>query len=137
MPSDFVGKGRKLTGGETLDTTTHTFRESPRLQELRKAIQAGDDVTGEDGVTITLTEGDVQDIRAGTQRGMNLLQLITQKEKASTSTASTSTAPSTKEKETQAPVNVRMTRSAIAALRDDSDEKKRKRIARALAQLAT
>ena len=128
LPSDFVGKGRKLTRGETLDTTTHTFKQSPRLQELRKAIQAGDDVTGEDGVTISLTEGDVQDIRAGTQRGLQLLELITQKDKTPDSTGT---------RATQAPVNVRMTRSAVATLRDDNgDEKKRKRIARALAQLA-
>jgi hypothetical protein len=44
QPSDFIGKGKKMEGGESLDTTTHTFRESPRLQELRKALQEGDEV---------------------------------------------------------------------------------------------
>ena len=149
-PSDFIGKGTRLEGGRTLETTTHTFRESPRLQELRKAIQAGDEVEGEDGI-IRLDASDVDDIRKGTPRGMQLLDLITQKEKAAatTQTAQTATAaaqtttpppapPPQRTTATQAPLNVRMTRSAIRALRTTEtteDERRRRRIARALAEL--
>ena len=149
-PSDFIGKGTKLEGGRTLETTTHTFRESPRLQELRRAIQAGDEVEGEDGI-IRLDASDVDDIRKGTPRGMQLLDLITQKEKAAatTQTAQTATAaaqtttpppapPPQRTTATQAPLNVRMTRSAIRALRTTEtteDERRRRRIARALAEL--
>ena len=150
LPSDFIGKGTKLSSGDALATTTHSFRESPRLQELRKAIQEGDDVTEEDGTTIRLDASDVDDIRRGTPRGLRLLELITQKQKktASTSTETTTgaaqtqttgAAPPTRTQTTQAPVHVRMTRSAVAALRGatTSDaEAKRKRIARALAQLS-
>ena len=50
LPSALVGKGKRLTGGVTLETTTHAFRESPRLAELRTNLQAGDEVEGEDGV---------------------------------------------------------------------------------------
>ena len=132
MPSAFVGKGKKLEGGQTLETTTHGFRESPRLQELRKALQAGDEVEGEDGI-IRLDPSDIEDIRKGTPRGQQLLELITRREKA---TGSTQTMQS---KSTQAPLNVRMTRSQLAALRNaqtKEEEKQRKRVARALAQLA-
>ena len=150
-PSDFIGKGTRLEGGRTLETTTHTFRESPRLQELRRAVQAGDEVEGEDGI-IRLDASDVDDIRKGTPRGMQLLDLITQKEKAAatTQTATTATAaaqtttpppapPPQRTTGTQAPLNVRMTRSAIRALRTTEtteDERRRRRIARALAELA-
>jgi hypothetical protein len=149
-PSDFIGKGTRLEGGRTLETTTHTFRESPRLQELRRAVQAGDEVEGEDGI-IRLDASDVDDIRKGTPRGMQLLDLITQKEKAAatTQTAQTATAaaqtttpppapPPQRTTATQAPLNVRMTRSAIRALRTTEtteDERRRRRIARALAEL--
>ena len=149
-PSDFIGKGTKLEGGRTLETTTHTFRESPRLQELRRAIQAGDEVEGEDGI-IRFDASDVDDIRKGTPQGMQLLDLITQKEKAAatTQTAQTATAaaqtttpppapPPQRTTATQAPLNVRMTRSAIRALRTTEtteDERRRRRIARALAEL--
>ena len=152
MPSEFIGKGTKLEGGQTLATTTHTFRESPRLQELRKALQAGDEVEGEDGI-IRLDASDIFDIRRGTQRGLQLLELITQKEKAAatTQTATTPTTTTTAAAQTpvapppqrttatQAPLNVRMTRSAVRALRTadtTEDEQRRRRIARALAALA-
>lgn len=153
MPSDFIGKGTKLEGGQTLATTTHMFRESPRLQELRKALQAGDEVEGEDGI-IRLDASDIFDIRKGTQRGLQLLDLITQKERASattqtaTSTSTTTTAaaqtntpvapPPQRTTATQAPLNVRLTRSAVRALRtaNTEDERRRRRIARALAELA-
>ena len=147
MPSDFIGKGTTLSGGDVLDTTTHTFRESPRLIELRKVLQIGDDVTVEDGTSLKLDASDIWDIRQGTPRGLRLLELITRKEKAQTTTQTTAqpttqttqtTTPQTATATTQAPLHVRMTRSAVAALRDpqtSEDEKRRKRIARALAQL--
>ena len=136
IPADFVGKGKKLAGGQVLDTTTHRFRESPRLQELRKALQAGDEVEGEDGV-IRLDASDVDDIRKGTPRGLQLLELITRREQAA---ARSQTTPQRKEAATQAPLNVRMTRSALRALREANttkEERRRRRVARALAQLAT
>ena len=158
MPSVFVGKGKKLSGGEVLNTTTHTFRESPRLQELKKAIQEGEEVMEDDGTSIKLDASDIWDIRRGTPRGLRLLELITRKEKvttattgtstttattsgaatqtAATATASTATSPPAR---TPPPVTVRMTRSATAALRgakNTEEEARRKRIARALAQLA-
>ena len=144
MPTDFVGKGKKLEGGQVLDTTTHRFRESPRLQELRKALQAGDEVEGEDGI-IRLNQDDVDDIRRGTPRGLQLLEIITRKEKAQattqtgTTTATTGTTTKQRTTATQAPINVRMTRGAIRALRrgqTTEEEQRRRRVARALAQLA-
>ena len=136
IPADFVGKGKKLAGGQVLETTTHRFRESPRLQELRKALQAGDEVEGEDGV-IRLDASDIDDIRKGTPRGLQLLELITRREQAA---ARSQTTPQRKEAATQAPLNVRMTRSAVRALREANtteEERRRRRVARALAQLAT
>ena len=123
------------------------------MQELRKALQAGDEVEGEDGI-IRLDASDIFDIRKGTQRGLQLLDLITQKERASattqtaTSTSTTTTAAAQtntpvapapqRTTATQAPLNVRLTRSAVRALRtaNTEDERRRRRIARALAELA-
>jgi hypothetical protein len=143
MPSDFIGKGRKLRGGVTMDTTTHGFKQSPRLQELKRNLQTGDEVETEDG-TIQLNSDDVEDIRTGTNRGLYLLELITRKEKATatTQTGTTATTGTTQTKKTdratQAPVFVRMTRNAINQLRGaqtSEAEQRRRRIARALAQL--
>lgn len=168
LPSDFIGKGKKLSGGVTLDTTTHGFRLSPRLKELQDQIQIGDEVEDEDGI-IRLNASDVDDIREGNPRGLKLLELITQKgakKTASTATQATTTTTTTgttttgtattgtptkttatatapaksKTAATAPPINVRMTRSAVAALRNattDEEERRRKRLARALAQLAT
>ena len=131
LPEFFVGKGTKLSGGAVLDTTTHSFRESPRLQELRKTLQ--DDVIEEDGRTIKLDASDIYDIRNGTPRGLQLLELITRKEKKTTGTTRS------RKQTTQTPVvNVRMTRAAIRALKsaeNDPDEQRRRRIVRALALL--
>jgi hypothetical protein len=141
MPSDFLGKGRKLRGGVTMDTTTHGFKQSPRLQELKRNLQTGDEVETEDG-TIQLNADDVEDIRSGTKRGLYLLELITRKEKATATTqtnaATTGTTTKKIDRTTQAPVFVRMTRNAINQLRDaqtSEAEQRRRRIARALAQL--
>ena len=159
MPTDLVGKGKPLKGGAVLDTSTHRFRESPRLQQLRKAIEVGDEVEGEDGI-VRLDASDVEDIRRGTTRGMQLLDLITRREKAQATTQTTNTTtgqgtqtaatttttgttpakpPARTNVATQAPIQVRMTRSAIKALREATnadEEKKRKRLARALGQLS-
>jgi hypothetical protein len=145
MPEAFLGKGQKLSGGAVMTTTTHAFKTSPRLAELRRNLQTGDEVESEDGI-IRLDRSDIEDIRLGTQRGMYLLELITRKEKAqattqtvgATATGTTQTVGKKKTTATQAPVYVRMTRSAIAAMRHvetSEDEKRRRRIARALAQL--
>jgi hypothetical protein len=147
MPAAFVGKGQKLSGGAVMATTTHAFKTSPRLQELRRNLQTGDEVEGEDGI-ISLNRDDIEDIRFGTRRGMYLLEIITRKEKAqattqtarNTTTGTTQTAakPTKKTTATQAPIFIRMTRAAVAGLRNvetSADEQRRRRIARALAQL--
>lgn len=144
MPEAFLGKGQKLNSGAVLATTTHAFKTSPRLAELRRNLQTGDEVEGEDGI-IRLNRDDIEDIRLGTQRGMYLLELITRKEKtqATTQTNTPTTTGTTqtgakKTTATQAPTHVRMTRAAIADLRNVetiADEKRRRRVARALAQL--
>ena len=148
LPAAFVGKGQKLSGGAVLKTTTHAFKTSLRLQELKRNLQTGDEVEGEDGV-IKLTRDDIEDIRLGTQRGMYLLELITRKKKAqattqtnntaATGTIQTTTKTTKKTAATQAPIFVQMTRAAVAGLRNgatSADEQRRRRIARALAQLA-
>ena len=52
MPNALVGKGVTLTGGQVLDTTTHRFRESPRLKP---------DASGE----VRLTQAEIAEIRGG------------------------------------------------------------------------
>jgi len=166
MPADFVGKGKKLAEGEVLKTTSHTFRGSSRLNkalaELRKTLQVGDEVIEEDGTTIRLDSTDIEDIRALTPRGLKLLELITDKGPATTATTQTTAAtttpaatqtaaattttgttpakpPARTNVATQAPIQVRLTRAAVRALREAmnaEEEKRRKRVARALAQLA-
>ena len=159
LPSEFIGKGQKLEGGVTLDTTTHTLRGSSRLKEalknLRKTLQVGDEVIEEDGRTIRLDQTDIEDIRALTPRGLKLLELITDRGPVTTSATQTATTtnttgqatqttpattkPPVRTTATQAPVQVRMTRGAIRALREANtaeEERRRKRVARALAQLA-
>jgi hypothetical protein len=131
-PSKLQSIGRKLSGGQVLDTTTHGFRESPRLKELRRAILAGEEVTDEDG-TIRLDPQDVQEIRDNTERGQMILDLITQRRRTTTQTQTAQVDPA-------APVQVRMTRGQIARLRqaaNSQEEKRRRRVARALAQLTT
>jgi hypothetical protein len=147
MPNDFLGKGQKLSGGVVMNTTTHTFKTSPRLQELKRNLHVGDEVEGEDGV-IRLNRDDIEDIRLSTRRGMFLLELITRKEKAQTSTqtgvtTTGSTATQTTTKKTigsQIPMSVRMTRSAVNTLRNvetSMDEQRRRRVVRALAKLVS
>ena len=118
-PDKLVGKGVKLEGGQVLDTTTHRFRESPRLKPNDK---------GE----VRLTAAEIAEIRAGTDRGQELLDEITRLEqggapKPTQNTTGTQT------------TTVRMTRSQVRALRNaqtDEEEKRRRKVARALAQLA-
>ena len=153
MPADLVGKGVKLSGGQTLDTTTHAFRQSPRLLELMQ-----DDVTEEDG-SVKLSLDDIEDIRNNMQRGQQILELITRKgpKKAATTQTGAQTGTATTQTTTVAqpnvrtrsrrvqttaatPVTVRLTRARINQLREAAEtndqELKRKRLARALAQLA-
>ena len=159
MPEEFIGKGRKLEGGLTLATTDHGLRGSSRLSanEIRRTLQVGDEVTEEDGTTIRLTSDDIEDVRTSTPRGLKILQLITDRGPATTDTTqttapqttttgttttgpaapTTTAAPRTRARATPTPT-LRMTRSQVAALRNAQtaeEEKKRRRIARALAQL--
>ena len=159
MPEEFIGKGRKLEGGLTLATTDHGLRGSSRLSanEIRRTLQVGDEVTEEDGTTIRLTSDDIEDVRTSTPRGLKILQLITDRGPATTGTTqtaapqttttgttttgpaapTTTAAPRTRARATPTPT-LRMTRSQVAALRNAQtaeEEKKRRRIARALAQL--
>ena len=151
MPAALVGKGKKLVGGQVLQTTTHALRKSPRLLELTEQ-----EVVEEDG-TVRLTLDDVEEVRNNTERGQQILELITRRPKQTTSTqtgpnvttraartqgTSTDTAPlqATRARRTQTPpVTVRLTRSRVAQLREaaatDDDERRRRRIARALANL--
>ena len=119
MPDALVGKGVKLEGGQVLDTTTHRFRESPRLKPNEK---------GE----VRLTAAEIAEIRGGTDRGQELLDEITRLEQGGApKPTQTTTGTQT--------TTVRMTRSQVRALRDaqtDEEEKRRRRVARALAQLS-
>merc|ERR1711871_1451017 len=83
MPWELFDKGMKLTGGQMLKTTTHEFRKSPRLLELLQ-----EDVTEEDG-SIKLSFDDIEDIRNNTQRGQQLLELISRREPRKTATTQT------------------------------------------------
>ena len=133
MPADLVGKGTTLTGGQVLQTTTHAFRKSPRL-----LVQ--EDVTEEDD-TIKLTLNDIEDIRNNTERGQQLLELITRRPGTrSTSSAKrhTDTSGASSSRRTQT-VAVRLTRSQVRAARGRANGARgarRRKIARALAQLA-
>jgi hypothetical protein len=153
MPAALVGKGKKLTGGQTLQTTTHAFRKSPRL------LGTDQEVVEEDG-SVRLSVDDVEDVRQNTARGQQILELITRrrKEAAATQTGPNVTTRATRTQQTEpdpviptpltrarptqtaAPVEVRLTRSRVAQLREaaqtDDDERRRRRIARALANLA-
>ena len=73
MPAQLIGKGVKLTGGMTMDTTTHAFRKSPRLLELTQ-----EDVTAEDG-SVRLSTDDIEEVRQNTERGQAILELITRR----------------------------------------------------------
>ena len=155
MPSDLIGKGERLVGGVTLDTTTHAFRKSPRLLGLTQ-----DEVEEEDG-SVRLTLDDIEDVRNLTARGQQILELITRrgpKKSAQTQTAaqptrSTGTGPAleiaqprvaTRSRSQQTrpaeSITVRLTRSRVAQLREAAetpdDEVRRRRLARALANLS-
>jgi hypothetical protein len=132
LPSDLIGKGVKLSGGQALNTTTHEFRKSPRLLEM---VQH--EVEEEDG-SIKLTSDDIEDIRSGTTRGQQILDLITSKNK--TTQAVQTPNVKTRSRKSQTPVtHVRLTRSIVNQLREAAKEKsdlqKQKRIARVLANL--
>tara|TARA_R110002072_G_scaffold302304_1_gene484657 strand:+ start:4139 stop:5137 length:999 start_codon:yes stop_codon:yes gene_type:complete len=142
-PTALVGKGKKLSGGQTLQTTTHGLRKSPRLLELTEQ-----EVFEEDG-TVRLTLDDIEEVRQNTERGRAVLELITRRPKQ-TATSGTQTGPNvttrsaartqrTTPTQTPTPVTVRLTRSRVAQLRDaaqgDDDERRRRRIARALANI--
>jgi hypothetical protein len=47
-----------------MNTTTHGFKQSPRLQELKRNLQTGDEVENENG-TIQLNENDIEDNSIG------------------------------------------------------------------------
>ena len=158
MPDQLVGKGIKLTGGMTMETTTHAFRKSPRLLELTQ-----EDVTAEDG-SVRLNLDDIEEVRANTERGQAILELITrrgplrqqttQTTTAQTTTTATQATPNVRTRPRSTgtgptipvptpdpePVYVRLTRARIQQLRDaaqtDNGEARHKKIARALAQLA-
>ena len=159
MPDQLVGKGVKLTGGMTMDTTTHAFRKSPRLLELTQ-----EDVTEEDG-SVRLSTDDIEEVRQNTERGQAILELITRRgpprqQTTQTATAQTTTTgvQATPNMQTRsrgpvaatnttipipaqepAPVYVRLTRARVQQLREaattNDDDQQRRRIVRALAQL--
>ena len=153
MPADLIGKGERLVGGVTLDTTTHTFRKSPRLLGLTQ-----DEIEEEDG-SVRLSLDDIEDVRNMTPRGQQILELITrrgQKKTAMTQTQSPQTRSTgtdaleiaqprvTTRSRTQQPtpkqdITVRLTRSRVAQLREAAltpdDEARRRRLAKALANL--
>ena len=147
MPDALVGKGTKLSGGQVLQTTTHSVRKSPRLLELTEQ-----EVFEEDG-TVRLTLDDVEEVRQNTERGQQILELITRRPKATRATQTAAAGPNVTTRararatdtqtptptRTQTPVTVRLTRSRVAQLRDaaqsDDDERRRRRIARALANI--
>jgi hypothetical protein len=124
MPEYFVGKGVKLGGGAVLDTTTHGFKQSPRLKELRDLLTDGDEVEDDAGV-FRLRPDDIADIRGVTPRGLALLDRITEHERPAKKVAS--------------PVEVRLTRAEVERLRGTApidDARTRRRLAREIAQLA-
>ena len=136
-PHVLVGKGKKLAGGQILETTTHGFRKSPRLLEL-----AHQEVTEEDG-SVRLTLDDIEDIRENTVRGQQILELITRrasKQTAGTQTIATPKVATRSRRIQTEPVVVRLTRSKIRELREAAEtvdeERRRRRLARALAQLS-
>ena len=142
----------KAHRGQTLETTTHAFRKSPRLLELTQS-----DVTAEDG-SVRLSMDDIEEVRANTDRGQQILELITrrgplrsQETQATPQTATTgvqatpnvrtrSRSTGTSPTQDPEPVYVRLTRSSVRQLRDaagtDNQEQRRKKLARVLAQLA-
>ena len=128
-----------------------------RLLELTQ-----EDVTAEDG-SVRLNIDDIEEVRANTDRGKAILELITrrgpsknQETQAVPQTATTATqgGPNVRTRSRSTgtgptipiptnnpePVYVRLTRARIQQLRDaaqtDNGEARRKKIARALAQLA-
>ena len=136
-PHALVGKGRKLVGGQVLDTTTHGFRKSPRLLELTQQ-----EVAEEDG-SVRLTLDDIEDVRNNTVRGQQILELITRrasKQTAGTQTIATPKVATRSRRIQTEPVMVRLTRSKIRELREAAEtadeERRRRRLARALAQLS-
>jgi hypothetical protein len=156
MPDQLVGKGVKLTGGMTMETTTHAFRKSPRLLELTQ-----EDVTAEDG-SVRLSTDDIEEVRQNTERGQAILELITRRGPSKTQsvqaapqtvTTGTQATPNVRTRsrstgaeptipipsDTPAPVYVRLTRARVQQLREaattNDDDQRRKRLARALAQL--
>ena len=143
LPEDLVGKGVKLSGGQTFQTTTHEFRKSPRLLQMTQ-----DDVTEEDG-SVKLSLDDIEDIRNNTIRGQQIIEMISRKGPQKSATTQTDAATQaipqprrtrSRANQTQNPVFVRLTRSKINQLREaaktDNEEVKRKKIARVLAQLS-
>lgn len=137
-PSPSLLKGERLTGGQVLDTTTHSLRQSPRLAELTMR-----EVVEEDG-TVRLSLDDIEDIRANTTRGNELLELITRRTPVATTSSAVQTGPNvtTRSRRTQTaeePVTVRLTRSKVRELREAAStpmgERRRRQLARALASL--
>ena len=159
MPAQLIGKGVKLTGGMTMDTTTHAFRKSPRLLELTQ-----EDVTAEDG-SVRLSTDDIEEVRQNTERGQAILELITRRGPPRQQTTQTATAQTTTTgvqatpnmrtrsrgpvaatnttipipAQEPAPVYVRLTRARVQQLREaattNDDDQQRRRLVRALAQL--
>jgi hypothetical protein len=102
-------KGQKLGSGmvgQKLGTTTHAFKTSPRLDEMKR-----DGITDEDG-NISLSHDDIEDIRISTPRGLRILEMITRRERATQTTQTDSNI-----KNITTPTMVRMTRSGVEALR--------------------
>ena len=157
MPADLVGKGERLVGGVSLATTTHAFRKSPRLLGLTQ-----DEIEEDDG-SVRLTLDDIEDVRNLTQRGQQILELITRRGPRKAAETQTD-ARQTRTIGTEAPlaiaqprvttrarsqqttpaqptqsITVRLTRSRVAMLREAAqtpdDESRRRRLARALANL--
>lgn len=129
-------KGERLTGGQQLATTTHGLRQSPRLLELTTQ-----EVVEEDG-SVKLTLDDIEDIRNNTDRGNQLLELITRRRPAATTSTQTGPNVTTRSRRTQttAPITVRLTRAKVRELREAATttdgERRRRQLARALAGLA-
>jgi hypothetical protein len=124
LPDAFIDKEILLKTRLPLKTTSHSFKKSPRLKELQNNFQANNEVSEEKG-NISLSSDDIEDIRTQTKRGMYLIGLITLKQTQNTQHTQT---------KNEATQNIRMSRKSIDALRA-ADEKKKRRIARVLAQL--
>ena len=90
-----------------------------------------------------LTLDDIEDVRNNTVRGQQILELITRrasKQTAGTQTIATPKVATRSRRIQTEPVMVRLTRSKIRELREAAEtadeERRRRRLARALAQLS-